>query len=95
MLEKDVQLSAHLISDEWKSFVALGHNFVAHDTVRHWKQEYVGGGVHANSAEGFNSRVRRTALAYSITSARNMPISTSMKWASAGNSVSPARRSTG
>lgn len=40
--------------------MALGHNFVAHDTVRHSKQEYVRGDVHANSAEGFNSRVRRT-----------------------------------
>jgi hypothetical protein len=60
VLEKDVQLTAHLISDEWKSFVALGHNFGAHDTVRHSKQEYVRGDVHANSAEGFNSRVRRT-----------------------------------
>ena len=60
VLERDVQRSAHLISDEWKSFMALGHNFVAHDTVRHSKQEYVRGDVHANSAEGFNSRVRRT-----------------------------------
>ncbi|EIZ77255.1 Uncharacterized protein in transposable element, partial [Novosphingobium sp. Rr 2-17] len=60
VLEKDVQRTAHLISDEWKSFVALGHNFVTHETVRHSKQEYVRGDVHANSAEGFNSRVRRT-----------------------------------
>ena len=60
VLERDVERTAHLISDEWKSFVALGHNFVSHDTVRHSKQEYVRGDVHANSAEGFNSRVRRT-----------------------------------
>ena len=60
VLERDLQRSAHLISDELKSFMALGHNFVAHDTVRHSKQEYVRGDVHANSAEGFNSRVRRT-----------------------------------
>jgi transposase-like protein len=60
VLEKGVQRTAHLISDEWKAFVALGHNFVTHDTVRHSKQEYVRGDVHANSVEGFNSRVQRT-----------------------------------
>lgn len=40
--------------------MALDYNFVADDTVRHSKQEYVRGHVHANSAEGFNSRARRT-----------------------------------
>ncbi len=51
VLEKDVERTAHLISDEWKSFMALGYNFVSHDTVRHSKQEYVRSDVHANSAE--------------------------------------------
>lgn len=93
VLEKDVQRTAHLISDEWKSFVALGHNFVAHETVRHSKQEYVRGDVHANSAEGFNSRGGEPSLAYFTISARNMPICTSMRSASAGPSASLVRKS--
>jgi len=60
VLETAVDPGAHLMSDEWKAFVALGHAFHAHDTVRHSQREYVRGSVHANSAEGFNDRVRRT-----------------------------------
>jgi len=48
------------MSDEWKSFVSIGQAFAAHDTVRHSDRQYVGGSVHANSAEGFNDRIRRT-----------------------------------
>lgn len=60
VLEAAVDPDAHLMSDEWKAFVAIGGAFRAHDTVRHSQREYVRGGVHANSAEGFNDRVRRT-----------------------------------
>jgi ISXO2-like transposase domain len=57
VLEKEVKPEAHLMSDEWKAFIAVGQGSAAHDTAR---REYVRGRVHANSAEGFNSRVRRT-----------------------------------
>jgi hypothetical protein len=40
--------------------VSIGEAFAAHDTVRHSSREYARGPVHANSAEGFNDRVRRT-----------------------------------
>jgi transposase-like protein len=60
VLEKEVEPDAHLMSDEWKAFVAVGQSFAAHDTVQHSRCEYVRGDVHANSAEGFNSRVQRT-----------------------------------
>ena len=60
VLDEDVEFEAHLMSDEWKAFIAVGQRFAAHDTVQHSRQEYVRGQVHANSAEGFNSRVRRT-----------------------------------
>jgi ISXO2-like transposase domain len=62
VLEKDVKPDVHLMSDEWRAFVAVGQSFAAHDTVQHSRQEYVRGNVHANSAEGFNSRVQRTVL---------------------------------
>ncbi len=60
VLEKEVELQAHLMSDEWKAFVAVGQNFAAHETVQHARPEYVRGPVHTNSVEGFNLRVRRT-----------------------------------
>lgn len=60
MLSDTVDQSAHLMSAEWKSFVSLGEAFAAHDTVRHSERENARGFVHANSAEGFNDRVRRT-----------------------------------
>jgi transposase-like protein len=61
VLEKEVDVAAtHLMSDAWGTFVAVGQSFAAHDTVQHAKREYARGTVHANSVEGFNSRVRRT-----------------------------------
>lgn len=60
VLGESVERSAHLMSDEWKSFLSVGEAFAAHDTVRHSEREYARGTVHANSAEGFNDRVRRT-----------------------------------
>ena len=55
-----VEQSAHVMSDDWSSFRSVGQCFAAHDTVRHSAREYARGDVHANSAEGFNDRVRRT-----------------------------------
>ena len=60
VFEKEVEPKAHLMSDEWAAFVAAGQGFAARGTVQHSRREYVHGRVHANSAEGFNSRVRRT-----------------------------------
>jgi transposase-like protein len=50
----------HLMTDEWKGFMSVGQHFAAHDTVRHSADEFARGPVHANSAESFNNRVRRT-----------------------------------
>lgn len=55
-----VDPAAHLMSDEWRAFIAAGSDCVAHDTVCHSKREHVRGLVHVNSAEGFNARVRQT-----------------------------------
>ncbi len=60
VLEKNVDPEAHLMSDGWKAFEAVGEHFAAHSTVNHSRQEYARGEVHTNSAEGFNSRVQRT-----------------------------------
>lgn len=60
VIEAQVESGAHLMSDEWKAFMAIGESFAKHETVKHSGGEYVRDAVHVNSVEGFNSRVRRT-----------------------------------
>ena len=62
VLCRTVETSANLMSDEAKAFISIGQDFATHDTVCHSEGEYVRGVVHANSAEGFNDRVRRTIV---------------------------------
>ena len=62
VLSDHVDTTAHLMSDEWKSFVSIGEAFAAHDTVHHSEREYARGFVHANSAEAFNDRVVEVIL---------------------------------
>lgn len=63
VLSENVNMAAQVISDECKVLVSVGQAFAAHDTVRHSDRQYVRGAVHANSAEGFSDRVRRTLAA--------------------------------
>ncbi|MBB4095638.1 hypothetical protein GGQ79_004190 [Ochrobactrum pecoris] len=48
------------MSDETKTFMAIGESFAIHETVNHSSREYARGPVHVNPVEGFNARVRRT-----------------------------------
>ena len=52
--------TTHLMSDEEKGFMSIGQQFAAHDAVSHSAKEFSRGIVHANGAESFNNRVRRT-----------------------------------
>lgn len=60
VIEAQIESGAHLMSDEWKAFMAIGESFAKHETVKHSSGEYVRDAVHVNSVEGLNSRVRRT-----------------------------------
>lgn len=60
VLTQAVDPGTHLMSDEWRAFAEAGDAFAAHETVHQASGEYARGQVHANSAEGFNDRVRRT-----------------------------------
>ncbi len=99
VLTETADLSAHLMSDEWKSFVSVGEGFAGHDTVRHSDREYARGSVHANSAEGFNDGVRRTvAGVFHHISARHADVyfnEIGFRWsqrAITGNAVRRTRR---
>nr|WP_280178505.1 IS1595 family transposase [Skermanella aerolata] len=58
MTERD----AHVMSDSAASIAVAASGHIAHDTVNHGATEFVRGIVHANSAEGYNDRVRRTVV---------------------------------
>ena len=62
VLEDTVEPTAHLMSDEWSTFMSVGQGFAAHDAVCHHRKDFVRGIVHVNSTEGFSDRVRRTVV---------------------------------
>jgi transposase-like protein len=62
VLSENVSLDAHLMTDEWKPYKALGWNFSAHSTVNHSRDEYVNRdnpALHTNTVEGFFSIFKR------------------------------------
>jgi hypothetical protein len=95
VLEKEIEPKAHLMSDEWKAFVAVGQAFAGHDTVQHGRREYVRGPVHANSVEGFNLRVQRTVAGVFHHISPEHADLYSTKSAFAGHSASLRARSSG
>jgi hypothetical protein len=54
-----VDKSSHLMSDENHTFRALGNQFATHDWVNHSHKEYVRGNIHNNTAESFSSILER------------------------------------
>jgi transposase-like protein len=50
---------SHLMTDERAAYKYIGHNFASHGIVVHSKDEYVRGGIHTNTVEGFFSTLKR------------------------------------
>lgn len=46
VIEAQIESRAHLMSDEWKAFMAIGESFAKHETVKHSNAEYVRDAVH-------------------------------------------------
>lgn len=62
VLAENVSRNAHLMTDEWSTYKALGWNFSAHSTVHHGSDEYVNRdnpAIHTNTVEGFFSIFKR------------------------------------
>ena len=59
VIRTNVARPAHLCTDEFKSYIDIGHMFAAHQTVNHSKGEYSRGYVHINSCEGLFSILKR------------------------------------
>ncbi len=82
-----VELQAHLMSDEAKAFMAIGESFAAHETVNHSSREYVRDTAHVNSVEGLTLGSAEPSQVFFIISARNLPLYISMRSASVGPSA--------
>lgn len=59
VLNEHLDPSANLITDEWPAYRKPGKRFASHETVNHSAGEYVRGGVHTNTVEGYFSLFKR------------------------------------
>src|SRR5680860_934946 len=59
VIRENVDMSARLMTDEWKSYKLVGKEMAAHQTVAHSYGEYVRGDAYTNTVEGFFSILKR------------------------------------
>ena len=59
ILLSQVAKETNLMTDEAKVYNKIGCEFATHEVVTHSKGEYVRGGAHTNTIEGFFSRLKR------------------------------------
>jgi transposase-like protein len=56
---KTASRKSRLMTDEAKWYKRVGEEFVSHETVNHWKNEYVRGDVYSNTVENYFSILKR------------------------------------
>jgi transposase-like protein len=59
VIRENVDMSARLMTDEWKSYRKVGKEMADHQTVAHSYDEYVRGDVYTNTVEGFFAILKR------------------------------------
>jgi transposase-like protein len=59
IMNEQIAAETHLMTDEATVYSPLGEDYAAHDTVRHSIGEYVRGGAHTNTIEGYFSIFER------------------------------------
>jgi len=59
IIRTHVARESSLFTDEAKSYVKVGREFLSHETVNHGKREYARGDVHTNTIEGYFSLLKR------------------------------------
>lgn len=62
IINKYICKSSHLMSDEHRSYISIGHQFPFHSHVNHSKGEYNRGAVHNNTAESFSAMLERARI---------------------------------
>lgn len=59
IMNKQLHAATHLMTDDARQYIPLGKDYAAHDSVRHSIGEYVRGGAHTNTIEGYFSIFKR------------------------------------
>ncbi len=58
-IRRNVDRTAHVYTDSFKSYAGLGREFASHETVNHAVDEWIRGDVHTNTVENFFSILKR------------------------------------
>ena len=58
-VHRNVDRSARIMTDQFRSYWGLDRAFTSHETVDHSQDEYVRGEVHTNTVEGFFANLKR------------------------------------
>jgi len=59
VLRANVEPTAHIMTDEFTSYIGVSSEFASHQTVNHGKGEYVRRGAHTNTIESFFALLKR------------------------------------
>jgi transposase-like protein len=59
VMREQLDKDTHLMTDEARQYIPLGKGYKAHETVQHSIGEYVRGGAHTNTIEGYFSIFKR------------------------------------
>jgi transposase-like protein len=59
VMSKQLHEATHLMTDDARQYIPLGKEYAAHDVVKHSIGEYVRGGAHTNTIEGYFSIFKR------------------------------------
>lgn len=75
IVEDNVEVSAYIMTDEFRAYRGLENKFAGHRTVDHSKKEYCRGIVHVNFAESYFSLLKRGIIgAYHHVSDYHLPM---------------------
>lgn len=59
VMRKQLNASSHLMTDDARQYIPLGKEYAKHEAVKHSIGEYVRGGAHTNTIEGYFSIFKR------------------------------------
>jgi len=59
IMREQLNSETHLMTDDARQYIPLGKDYAAHDAVKHSIGEYVRGGAHTNTIEGYFSIFKR------------------------------------
>ena len=62
IIDQHIDKDSHLMSDEHRSYLNIGKQFLSHSHVNHSMNEFARGNVHNNTAESFSATFKRAQI---------------------------------